>query len=259
MTGPARAYLEEASQRGLALTINGSTVVAGPSSDPASLSPAVLIEYADPRIWESPVLVGELVDAVTRRVPEASAVLARTPASVDLDGWIPLVTYLRWVEPVNTGGAADDLTVTRVDGDPAVARWLSCALRAATPDLAEASIAAQVTTVVDDPRLVPLGVRHLGRLVGLASLIVTERDPVTGLEFIDLLDIWVDDPDRRRPITSALLDEVARRAGNLSKPVVGNVSHRRDDLAQAESVLAALIARGWEPWYTISRLALDAA
>jgi GNAT superfamily N-acetyltransferase len=88
-----------------------------------------------------------------------------------------------------------------------------------------------------------------GVAVGHATLLCQASDPVTGEDFAELLDILVEPTHEVRGITRELVTAAAIRAGQLGRPLVGNVVHAVTEAGHGDRVVASLMKSGWSVAY----------
>ncbi|MDT0446390.1 hypothetical protein [Streptomyces johnsoniae] len=268
ITGAAHAspdYLAAAAEAELLHRLHGQCFVADEQHDPLLDERRLLVEFCAESILKDATRLAEALRIAGAGNRAARPILVRAPAHVTLaEPWHRHVTYLR-----HTGGPAD-----ASPEDPARHRQAPLAVRPAAPATDEAAIARWlVKALIDgsaghgvaaDPATADAVARDIieapdrvsfvatqgdGPAIGHLTLLGEAHDPVTGRDYIDLVDVLVEgDAGARRAGTAALTAAAIAHARNARLPLIGNVIHPAPHLAagHGDRVVASLVARGWE-------------
>ncbi|MEU6312340.1 hypothetical protein [Streptomyces sp. NPDC047014] len=247
-------YLRAAREAGMLSRIDGLPVVAGEYREPASGEVQCLVEHADPALLAR---APELLATLFRRHPGCSSAVVRVPAHLPTPpGLQPLLSYLRHTLAA-PAPASDALRLTEAAeaDDEAVGRWLSRAIRDASADRGHTETregaAESVRRLLEAPDRRSYLVRVPGRTapVGHATILTDAYDDVSENEFVELVDILIEDAALRRAATTRLVAACADTAAALGRPLIGNVTHPADPEGQdrAARVVEALLRQGWTP------------
>ncbi|MFD6180560.1 hypothetical protein [Streptomyces goshikiensis] len=249
-------YLAAADEAGLLHRVDGLVYVAGAYREPLTGVEQCLVEHADPALLRA---APAFLEALFARFPECTEAIVRVPGAEDPHPVLtPHLSYLSL--PAPAGGRAPEgtpppgLTVapdeTRAH-DATVHDWLRRAMDTAAADrglttLPEA-VRAAVDALLDSPgrRTFVVYADGADRPVGHATLSVDAHDDPSGTDFVDLVDILIDDAALRPAAIAALVRACARVADGLGLPLLGNVCHGLDEAGRSGAVVTALEARGW--------------
>ncbi|GHI10159.1 hypothetical protein AQI88_26380 [Streptomyces cellostaticus] len=248
-------YLAAADEAGLLHRIDGLVYVAGEYHEPLTGVDQCLVEYADPRLLRA---APAFLAALFARFPECTEAIVRVAGADDPHPALtPRLSYLSL--PVEAGRAPQGaetpgLTVALDEArehDAAVHDWLRRAMVTAAADRGlttrPEAVRAAVDALLDSPGRRTFVVYADGRdqPAGHATLCVDAHDDPSGTDFVELVDILIDDPLLRSAAVTALVQASARLADGLGLPLVGNVCHGLDEAGRSGVVAAALEARGW--------------
>ncbi|MFD3723223.1 hypothetical protein [Streptomyces sp. NPDC058674] len=248
-------YLAAADEAGLLHRADGLLYVAGAYREPLTGVEQCLVEHADPRLLRA---APAFLEALFARFPECTEAIVRVAGADDPHPVLtPHLSYLSL--PVEAGRTPADaptpgLTVVPDEArarDAAVHDWLRRAMDTAAADrglttLPEA-VRAAVDALLDSPGRRTFLVYADGRdqPIGHATLCVDAHDDPSGTDFVDLVDILIDDAALRPAAIAALVQACARVADGLGLPLLGNVCHGLDEAGRSGAVATALEARGW--------------
>lgn len=248
-------YLAAAREAGLLHRADGLPYVADAYREPLTGVDQCLVEYADPRLLRA---APAFLDALFARFPQCTEAVVRVPGADDPHPLLtPHLSYLSL--PAGTGRSPD---AVRTPGprvvpdearahDGAVHGWLRRAMVAAADGRGltarPRTLGAYVDALLDSPARRTFVVYADGRdrPAGHATLRVDAHDDPSGTDFVDLVDILVDDPVLRPAATAALVRACARLADGFGLPLLGNVCHGLDEVGRSGAVVTALEARGW--------------
>ncbi|MFD3555057.1 hypothetical protein ACFWWA_23635 [Streptomyces goshikiensis] len=249
-------YLAAADEAGLLHRVDGLVYVAGAYREPLTGVEQCLVEHADPALLRA---APAFLEALFARFPECTEAIVRVPGAEDPHPVLtPHLSYLALPAAADSsapeGAPTPGLTVapdeTRAH-DAAVHDWLRRAMDTAAADrglttLPEA-VRAAVDALLDSPGRRTFVVYADGRdqPVGHATLSVDAHDDPSGTDFVDLVDILIDDAALRPAAIAALVRACARVADGLGLPLLGNVCHGLDEAGRSGAVVTALEARGW--------------
>ncbi|MEW1750550.1 hypothetical protein ACIQU1_15230 [Streptomyces angustmyceticus] len=244
------SYLQAAREADLLARASGLPYVVGVSTDPLSDEQRLLVEYADPELLSTDEARDTLWRALLADHHEVSALVVRAAGAVRLPPpWHRTLSYVRLTDEAGVPAAADGPRVTAAEEEhrPLVAEWLVRAILHAAREQGQpadlAAAAAEADAVIDTPSRQSLLVWEDGEPVGHATVVARSRDEVTGLSYMDLVDILVepaaDGPAGRRALVAAVAD--LARAARL--PLIGHVVHGLD--GGGDRVVDALCTRGW--------------
>ncbi|MEU6775114.1 hypothetical protein [Streptomyces sp. NPDC046759] len=249
------AYLAAADEAGLLHRIDGLVYVAGAYHEPLTGVDQCLVEHADPRLLRAAPAFLEVLFA---RFPHCTEAVVRVAGTDDPHPALtPHLSYLSL--PFDAAPAPQD---TRTSGlrivpdemrehDRAVHDWLRRAMvtGAAGRGLTTRphQVRAAVDALLDSPgrRTFVVYAGDGDHPVGHATLCVDAHDDPSGTDFVDLVDILIDDPVLRPEAITALVRACAVLADGLGLPLLGNVCHGLDEAGRTGAVAAALEARGW--------------
>ncbi|MFI5641037.1 hypothetical protein ACIA8H_26995 [Streptomyces goshikiensis] len=249
------AYLAAADEAGLLHRSEGLVYVAGAYREPLTGVEQCLVEHADPRLLHA---APAFLEALFARFPECTEAIVRVPGADDPHPVLtPHLSYLAL--PAAAGSAPEEapapgLTVAPDEArahDAAVHDWLRRAMDTAAAGRGLATlpeaVRAAVDALLDSPGRRTFVVYADGRdqPVGHATLSVDAHDDPSGTDFVDLVDILVDDPALRPAAIAALVRACAQVADGLGLPLLGNVCHGLDEAGRSGAVVTALEARGW--------------
>ncbi|MGW6412499.1 hypothetical protein ACWF95_35700 [Streptomyces vinaceus] len=248
-------YLRAADEAGLLSRIDGLPVVAGEYLEPASGELQCLVEHADPALLAR---ASHLLDTLFRCHPDCTSAVVRVPAHLPAPpGLQPLLSYLRHTPPQPPAAASVPLRLTEAAeaDDAAVGQWLARAIRDAsagrghtgTPEGTEQAVRQLLEA--PDRRSYLVRTPDALEAIGHATVLTDAYDDVSGTEFVDLVDILIDDARLRRAAIERLVAACADTAAALGKPLIGNVTHPVDPEGRerAAGVVAALRRQGWTP------------
>ncbi|MFG2636842.1 hypothetical protein ACGFX8_23730 [Streptomyces sp. NPDC048362] len=248
-------YLAAADEAGLLHRLDGLVYVAGEYREPLTGVDQCLVEYADPRLLRA---APAFLEALFARFPACAEAIVRVAGADDPHPALtPYLSYLALpVEAVRAcdGTRADEPRIVLDEArehDTAVHDWLCRAMVTAAAGRGlttrPEAVRAAVDDLVDSPgrRSFVVFAEGHDQPFGHATLCVDAHDDPSGTDFVDLVDILVDDPVLRSTSTAALVRASARLADGLGLPLVGNVCHGLDEAGRSGAVTAALEARGW--------------
>ncbi|MFD9267734.1 hypothetical protein ACFWB1_23225 [Streptomyces goshikiensis] len=248
-------YLAAADEAGLLHRSDGLVYVAGAYREPLTGVEQCLVEHADPRLLRA---APAFLDALFARFPECAEAIVRVAGADDPHPVLtPHLSYLSL--PAAAAGApegapATGLTVAPDEArahDAAVHDWLRRAMDTAAAGRGLATlpeaVRAAVDALLDSPGRRTFVVYADGRdqPVGHATLSVDAHDDPSGTDFVDLVDILIDDAALRPAAIAALVRACAQVADGLGLPLLGNVCHGLDEAGRSGAVVTALEARGW--------------
>ncbi|MDO0925032.1 hypothetical protein QQY24_06225 [Streptomyces sp. TG1A-8] len=242
-------YLRQAADAGLVGEATGLCFVADRYDDPFTGRKQVLVEYCDPRLPASADALEALVRALHGRGPAADAVLLRVVGDRRLPPpWRPRLTYVRHrrrSRPAPAAGGGPAVRPATSADDARVHDWLVQAFRNAYPGQDVDPHHAGVADIMASPGRRSFIAEVDGVPVGHGTVLVDERDAVTGEEFAELVDTLVDDPRHRRAATAALVAAIAEATGG--RALCGHVVHPYEPQGarHAEGVLRALTSGDW--------------
>jgi hypothetical protein len=260
---PSRDYLAAAREAGLIHRIGSAECVLG-AADGARGQQDCLVEFCPQQVWSSEDAMAQL-DAVAREVlGPLERMIIRVPGTErPAGGSTPMVTYVWRADRRRTGGTSRQVSRADADQDRRVARWLTEALRGGYADLGEAAdpdvLAGAVEQLMNDPTRVSFVAPATGDAQGHATLLSDTEDELTGVRYVDLVDVLVEQGDFQRELRTLLTDAAVRYAAELGSPIVGNVSHGAAGTAAGQrswDVLRQLAGAGWQDWYTLWARAL---
>ncbi|MGV4988117.1 hypothetical protein ACVB8X_28725 [Streptomyces sp. NRAIS4] len=248
-------YLAAADEAGLLHRTDGLVYVAGPYHEPLTGLDQCLVEHADPRLLRA---APAFLEALFARFPQCTEAIVRVPGADDPHPALtPHLSYLSL--PAGAARAPQDARTPGLrvvpdearEHDRAVHDWLCRAMvtgaagRGLTTRPQEVRAAADA--LLDSPGRRTFVVYADGgdRPVGHATLCVDAHDDPSGTDFVDLVDILIDDPVRRPAAIAALVRACALLAEGLGLPLLGNVCHGLDEAGRSGAVATALEARGW--------------
>ncbi|MGW2425841.1 hypothetical protein ACWC0C_42595 [Streptomyces sp. NPDC001709] len=248
-------YLAAADEAGLLHRTDGLVYVAGPYHEPLTGLDQCLVEHADPRLLRAaPAFLEELF----ARFPQCTEAIVRVPGADDPHPALtPHLSYLSL--PAGAAHAPQDARTPGLrvvadearEHDRAVHDWLCRAMvtgaagRGLTTRPQEVRAAADA--LLDSPGRRTFVVYADGgdHPVGHATLCVDAHDDPSGTDFVDLVDILIDDPVRHPAAIAALVRACALLAEGVGLPLLGNVCHGLDEAGRSGAVATALEARGW--------------
>jgi hypothetical protein len=249
-------FLEAAEASGLVQTLDGGVAVMGPVDDAATGERLCMVEYCDPALIGNDG--GESVaETAAELAPDATRVVLRLPWTHQPDRrWTRMLTYLlhdceseqNAVEVMPTHA-----TVRRATGrdDTAVRAWLVLALtdgHRGQGRFERERIEAGADAIMADPERVSLVAEFGGEVVGHVTLLADQRDEVTGVRFVDLVDTLVI-PGAPRPVSALLVERAQQIARTASLPLRGNVVHAQGnavrDRGTGGPIVEKLLTRGW--------------
>ncbi|MBP0932260.1 hypothetical protein J0X20_01155 [Streptomyces sp. KCTC 0041BP] len=249
-------YLAAADEAGLLHRSEGLVYVAGAYREPLTGVEQCLVEHADPQLLRA---APAFLEALFARFPECTEAIVRVPGADDPHPVLtPHLSYLALPAAASgsapEGAPAPGLTVAPDEArahDAAVHDWLRRAMETAAAGRGLSTLPEAVRAAVDDlldsPGRRTFVVYADGRdqPVGHATLSVDAHDDPSGTDFVDLVDILIDDPALRPAAIAALVRACARVADGLGLPLLGNVCHGLDEAGRSGAVVTALEARGW--------------
>ncbi|MEU3028133.1 hypothetical protein ACPCBC_16480 [Streptomyces incarnatus] len=248
-------YLAAADEAGLLHRIDGLVYVAGAYHEPLTGIDQCLVEHVDPRLLHA---APAFLEALFARFPQCAEAVVRVPGADDPHPALtPHLSYLSL--PFDAAPAAQDTDAPGLriapdetrEHDRAVDDWLCRAMvtgaagRGLTTRPEE--VRAAVDALLDSPGRRTFVVYADGgdQPVGHATLCVDAHDDPSGTDFVDLVDILIDDPVLRPAAITALVRASALLARDLGLPLLGNVCHGLDEAGRSGAVAVALEARGW--------------
>ncbi|MFD4924157.1 hypothetical protein ACFWNE_23025 [Streptomyces goshikiensis] len=249
-------YLAAADEAGLLHRSEGLVYVAGAYREPLTGVEQCLVEHADPQLLRA---APAFLEALFARFPECTEAIVRVPGADDPHPVLtPHLSYLALPAAASgsapEGAPAPGLTVAPDEArahDAAVHDWLRRAMETAAAGRGLSTLPEAVRAAVDDlldsPGRRTFVVYADGRdqPVGHATLSVDAHDDPSGTDFVDLVDILIDDTALRPAAIAALVRACARVADGLGLPLLGNVCHGLDEAGRSGAVVTALEARGW--------------
>lgn len=247
-------YLVAAKEAGQLGELEGLAYVAGSYVEPVTGEHQCFIEWADPRLLRDDTL-SHLTATVAAAHPRARRVLLRAPAGHELPP--PWRKHLTYVHYEGTGGAANapgaHVHRSTPVQDLLVAGWLVRAFTTAGESFGARTSSQDASDLADAVLAGPDRESYVysiaGTAVGHATMLCQARDPVSGEEFAELLDILVEPDFDVRGITRELVAACAVRAAHLGRRLIGNVVHPIDSAAHGDKVVAALARSGWAVAY----------
>ncbi|MBY8887533.1 hypothetical protein K7472_22210 [Streptomyces sp. PTM05] len=253
----SEAFLRGARAAGLLTASVLGDCVADLTEEPFTGERQLLVEYASPRLLaDAPAFARTVRALVADRGLPVDRVVVRVPGGLTMpEPWAPYLTYLRWT---GEGDAAagqeagtDGVTIATAGeaDDPVVVGWLVRAFRAAGTArgsaVDEGAALDQARAVLDQPDRVTLMAWSEGRPVGHATLLTEAVDDVSGLRFVELLDVLVEPSDRARAVSARLVAAATSVATREGHTLVGNVVHGLPPDPRSAQVVAGLEAHGW--------------
>jgi hypothetical protein len=240
-------YLVAAKEAGQLGDIEGLAYVAGSYVEPVTGEHQCFIEWADPRLLQSETLP-HLTTEVIAAHPRAQRVLLRAPAEYELPPpWRKHLTYVHYSGTAQPPGA--HVRRSTAVQDLLVAGWLVRAFTTAGESFGARTSPQDASDLADAVLSSPDRESFVfsidGTAVGHATMLCQARDPVSGEEFAELLDILVEPDFDVRGITKELVAACAVRAAALRRRLIGNVVHPFDSAAHGDKVVAALSRSGW--------------
>lgn len=244
-------YLVAAKEAGQLGEIEGLAYVAGSYVEPVTGEHQCFIEWADPRLLRDETL-SHLTATVAAAHPGSRRVLLRAPAEYELpQPWRKHLTYVHYAGTAQAPGAHVHRS-TPVQ-DLLVAGWLVRAFTTAGESFGARTSPRDTSDLADAVLGAPDRESYVfsidGTAVGHATMLCQARDPVSGEEFAELLDILVEPDFDVRGITRELVAACAVRAAHLNRRLIGNVVHPIDSAAHGDTVVAALARSGWAVAY----------
>lgn len=252
-----RGYLAAADDAGLLQHLHGHPFVAGERHDPLLEERQLLIEFCATELLTVPHRFAEVLELASHGAPSADAIMVRAPESVRLPGpWRRHTTYVQSSGPLRaTPSPAQGLTVRRAEpgqDDADVARWLAQAFVDGSADhgvTADGGVAGDLAReFLDAPDRVSYVACLDGRVIGHATLLCAADDPVTGRQYVDLVDVLVEAEDAvRRQATGMLTEAASVHAHGLELPLLGSVIHPASPSGPGDGdrIVTSLVARGW--------------
>ncbi|MEU8587415.1 hypothetical protein AB0C59_10480 [Streptomyces sp. NPDC048664] len=249
-------YLAAADAAGLLhRSDDGLLFVADAWREPLTGVDQCLVEHADARLLDA---APAFLDVLFARFPQCTEAVVRVPGAQDPHPALaPHLSYLALPPEAapapGTARAAGPRVVLdeRREHDDAVRDWLRRAMVTAADGRGLTTLPQAVReaadALLDSPARRTFLVYADGhdRPAGHATLCVDAHDDPSGTDFVDLVDILVDDPALRAAATAALVRASARLADDLALPLLGNVCHGLDEVGRSGAVVTALEARGW--------------
>lgn len=262
---PAADYLSICQRAGVLTRTPEGEFCAGDAPEPLTRAPRYFVEYAQSQLMTSPTGPGRLLAAAA---PRAEVVL-RATADIALPApWEPLLTYVLWTGPAgaDTPRSTDhramdeggDIGLATAADEPFVQRWMEQAvsdasvLQTGTRAL-DGAVREQTGLILGQPGRRSLIARADGQPIGHATLDEEALDDITGVRFLELIDILVDPGHDVRAVTRRLTHAAVERAGELGLPLVGHVVHQLTDPEHGPRVIGSLTARGWRPLWVYWR------
>ncbi|MFD9357957.1 GNAT family N-acetyltransferase [Streptomyces sp. NPDC060031] len=262
---PACDYLATCHESGVLTRTPDGDFCAGDAPDPLTRTARYFVEYAQPRLLTSPTGPGRLPAAA----PPSAEVVLRSPADTRLPApWQPLLTYLVRTGPAATAvpQGAGHTTTAEDDGispataadEPLVQRWMELAISDASVHQTgtralDGAVREQAGLILGQPGRLSLIARADGRPIGHATLDQEAHDDITGVRFLELIDILVDPEHDVRAVTARLTQAAIERADRLGLPLVGHVVHQQAAPEHGPRIIASLTARGWQPLWVYWR------
>lgn len=247
------AYLARAHEQEMRAEVGRHPYVAGAQTDPVTQEPRCLVEYAAPELLAAPEALAALERQLAAEHPEAGELLLRAPGDTVLPTpWRPSLSYVRYTGAVPPTDPPAGLAIAPAGPEhrTLIAGWLARAIADGygqapeNPHSAEL-IDAAAAEVLDAPDRVSFLLTRDGRPLGHATVLTQAQDEVTGIEFIDLFDLLIEDADVVRPGTAALVAACAALAAERDRPLLGNVVHDSTGPDSGARVVASLQERGW--------------
>lgn len=275
-TAEREEYLLAASGAGLLHTAPGGGRYVAGVLERDGAPPQCLVEYCDAALLGDGAAA--LLAEVRTRFPLARSLLLRLPADVTLPHpWRPDITYLRYARPAGTGRAGSSgetdgsagtggtppgsLRPAVPQDDPLLHAWLRQALERGARDRGEepsgAALRAGAGELLASPARESWLYLRDGAPVGHITVRTEETDEVTGEAYVDLVDLLVEPPFVREA-TPPLVAAAARRAGELGRPLWGNLIHSAADPGHSARTLRRLEQTGWQPDHRFWHRALPA-
>lgn len=258
--GPVAVTREEARERFGPEAIEewpgGGFIVAGEYYEPLRREECVLVEYASAEVLDAPDAATQLVAWARRTAPQATRLIVRvSPLGFELPGFDDHLYYMTLERNPRTTEDTSDISV-RSSG-PAdkevVGHWLvqafDDALGMRQEEASEGAAAAQSDAVLDSPEARSFVAGHNGEDIGHVTLLLDQVDDLTGVAYVELLDVLVERQHPRRHAAEAALVqrswEVAQAEG---KPLVGHIVVREkagQGAGYEHDILNRLHPRGW--------------
>jgi hypothetical protein len=209
----------------------GQYVVAGPYEEPLRKQECVLVEYASPELATASDFADRLVGWARESFPGAEKLIVRTTGLAEhLAGFDDYLYYmLLEAEPSTTEDCSDITVRTALDQDrDLVAHWLveafDDALRMQSEEAAPGAAMAQAHAVLDSDESRSFVAVHDGEDIGHATLLVDQSDELTGMSYVEFLDVLVERTHpRRRAAEAALVRAAWEAAKEDGKPLMGHI------------------------------------
>ena len=232
-------------------------LIAGEYFEPLRQEKCVLVEQAPVSLLASSD-AGSLLTAWAREAfPDARYMIVRhDQLSFHLTGFDDYSYYMVLEEePVSSESTEDIVTrpADRVADREKVASWLVQAFEDAVEMRSEkgpeGAAEAQSDSILDDADSRTFLAAHDGAEIGHATLLYDQEDDLTGVDFIELLDVLVERQHPRRHAAEAALVRLAwEQAKAAGKPLVGHVVVRDKSChcsGVEQVILDRLRTRGW--------------
>ncbi|WP_128378870.1 hypothetical protein [Streptomyces cavernae] len=262
-------YLAAAREAGTLVRVGDRDCVMGVSTDDLTGELSCLIQYAAPppagHDWAEQA--ARLSGHVAASLPDVTGVFLRTPPEAQLPApWERRLTYVHHDGSPDVyrhaPSSGDPFTVRTAEAGhtPAVNRWLTEALEIAAreqghPVRHEAAM-QQAALVLEKPGrtsfIATVGDEPLGHATTLPF-----TDEVTGIAYLELVDVLVAASPKAPAMTEALVRTCLDQAATAALPLLGHVVHHTaasDRDAHGRRVLASLLRKGWRTnhvfWHT---------
>jgi hypothetical protein len=234
----------------------GGFIVAGEYYEPLCREECVLVEYASAEVMSAPDAATRLVAWARQTTPRARRLILRvSPLEFELPGFDDYLYYMTLERDPRTTEDTSDIAV-RSSG-PAdkelVGHWLvqafDDALGMRQEEASEGAAADQSTAVLDSPEALSFVAGHNGQDIGHVTLLLDQVDDLTGLPYVELLDVLVErEHPRRHAAEAALVQRSWEVAQTQGKPLVGHIVVREKASRGAgyeHDILNRLYPRGW--------------
>ncbi|MEU4212954.1 hypothetical protein AB0F13_23660 [Streptomyces sp. NPDC026206] len=253
---PSPGYLAAAAEAGLLHRLHGHPFVAGEHHDPLLEERQLLVEFCAEELLSDASWLEEVLD-VAGLSAARSVVTVRAPAHIRFaDPWQRHITYLRYSgRPAQDDQASSPLTIRPADpgtDTDDLIRWLAEALVGGSADHGVTAGPGAADTLarefLDAPDRFSYVACREGRAVGHATLLCAAHDPVTARDYVDLVDVLVEESEEWRSAgTYALAAAAMAHAHRAGLPLIGHVVHPAPHIAagQGDKIVASLVARGW--------------
>jgi hypothetical protein len=255
MSGPGAidAYLESASEAKLLGLVHGRPYVAGVCHDPVTGEQLGLAEYCDPWLLHHHAWCLELGRRLAAQFADADLLILRARSAADLPApWTPMVSYVRYCgERPDNGDGDPDVAV--VVAGPAHVRFIEDRLHAAISagyacqerQVNESAARRAAREFAAAPDRLSYVAIVAGRPVGHLTMLTGACDEVTGEDYLDLVDMLVDQGEFASRARAALVRAAVSHAVTAGRPLIGNVTHPGGGSASGRKIVNSLLTQQW--------------